>query len=155
MRKRRAEKRAFSPDPKYGSVLVTQFVNSLFRKGKTSIGEKILYRALDLIAERSEKAGLEVFEQAVENAKPIIQVKSRRVGGTTYQVPVEVRSDERLSLSIGWLITFALGRGEKTMSQRLAAELMDAANGRGRAMQRREETHRMAEANRAFAHYRW
>ena len=155
MRKRRAEKRAFSPDPKYSSVLVTQFVNSLFRKGKKSIGEKILYRALDLIAERSEKTGLEVFEQAVENAKPIIQVKSRRVGGTTYQVPVEVRSDERLSLSIGWLITFARGRGEKTMSQRLAAELMDAANGRGRAMQRREETHRMAEANRAFAHYRW
>ena len=155
MRKRRAEKRAFSPDPKYGSILVTQFVNSLFRKGKKSIGEKILYRALDLIADRADKTGLEVFEQAVENAKPIIQVKSRRVGGTTYQVPVEVRSDERLSLSIGWLITFARGRGEKTMSQRLAGELMDAASGRGRAMQRREETHRMAEANRAFAHYRW
>ncbi len=155
MRKRRAEKRDFSPDPKYGSVLVTQFVNSLFRKGKKSIGEKILYRALDLIADRTDKTGLEVFEQAVESAKPIIQVKSRRVGGTTYQVPVEVRSDERLSLSIGWLITFSRGRGEKTMSQRLSAELMDAANGRGRAMQRREETHRMAEANRAFAHYRW
>ncbi len=155
MRKRRAEKREFSPDPKYGSVLVTQFVNSLFRKGKKSIGEKILYRALDLIADRTDKTGLEVFEQAVESAKPIIQVKSRRVGGTTYQVPVEVRSDERLSLSIGWLITFSRGRGEKTMSQRLSSELMDAANGRGRAMQRREETHRMAEANRAFAHYRW
>jgi small subunit ribosomal protein S7 len=155
MRKKRAEKRKFSPDPKYSSVLLTQFVNSLFRKGKKSIGEKILYSALNQIADQTDKTGLEVFEHAVENAKPIIQVKSRRVGGTTYQVPVEVRSDERLSLSIGWLITFARSRGEKTMSQRLAGELTDAASGRGRAMQRREETHRMAEANRAFAHYRW
>ena len=111
MRKKRAEKRKFSPDPKYSSVLLTQFVNSLFRKGKKSIGEKILYSALNQIADQTDKTGLEVFEHAVENAKPIIQVKSRRVGGTTYQVPVEVRSDERLSLSIGWLITFARSRG--------------------------------------------
>lgn len=155
MRKRRAEKRKMPPDPKFGSVLVTQFVNSLFRKGKKSVGEQIFYSALDLIKERTGKEGLEVFEKAVDNIKPVIQVRSRRVGGQTYQVPVEVRQDERLSLSINWIITYARERSEKTMAQRLAGELMDAANGQGRSMQRREETHRMAEANRAFAHYRW
>ena len=155
MRKRRAEKRDQVPDPKFGSILITQFVSSLFRKGKKSVGEKIFYMALDLISERSGKEGVEVFEQAVESVKPIVQVKSRRVGGQTYQVPVEVRHDERLSLSISWIIEFARGRNEKTMDQRLAGELQDAANGQGRSIQRREETHRMAEANRAFAHYRW
>lgn len=155
MRKRRAEKRDQVSDPKFGSILITQFVSSLFRKGKKSVGEKIFYMALDLISERSGKEGVEVFEQAVESVKPIVQVKSRRVGGQTYQVPVEVRQDERLSLSISWIIQFARDRNEKTMDQRLAGELQDAANGQGRSIQRREETHRMAEANRAFAHYRW
>ena len=155
MRKRRAEKRDQVPDPKFGSILITQFVSSLFRKGKKSVGEKIFYMALDLISERSGKEGVEVFEQAVESVKPIVQVKSRRGGGQTYQVPVEVRQDERLSLSISWIIQFARDRNEKTMDQRLAGELQDAANGQGRSIQRREETHRMAEANRAFAHYRW
>ena len=155
MRKRRAEKRDQVPDPKFGSILITQFVSSLFRKGKKSVGKKIFYMALDLISERSGKEGVEVFEQAVESVKPIVQVKSRRVGGQTYQVPVEVRQDERLSLSISWIIQFARDRNEKTMDQRLAGELQDAANGQGRSIQRREETHRMAEANRAFAHYRW
>ena len=155
MRKRRAEKRQLSPDPKFDSILITQFVNCLFRKGKKSVGERIFYNALDLIRERSGNEGLEVFEKAVENAKPVVKVRSRRVGGATYQVPEEVRGDERLALSIRWLIQFARERGEKTMAQRLAGEFMDASNGQGRAMQRREETHRMAEANRAFAHYRW
>ena len=144
-----------SPDPKFGSVLVTRFVSCLFRKGKKSVGEQTFYRALDLVTERTGSDGLEVFEKAIENVKPVVQVRSRRVGGATYQVPVEVRSDERLALSIRWVIGFAAARGEKTMAQRLAGEFMDAANGQGRAMQRSEETHRMAEANRAFAHYRW
>ncbi len=155
MRKRRAEKRDVAPDPKFSSTLVSQFVSCLFRQGKKSIGETIFYDALDLVKERTGKKGVEVFEQAVDNVKPIIQVRSRRVGGQTYQVPVEVRQDERLSLSFRWLITYAKGRGEKTMAQRLAGELLDASSGQGRAVQRREETHRMAEANRAFAHYRW
>ena len=154
-RKRRAEKRKLLPDPKCGSLLVTQFVNCLFRKGKKSVGERIFYESLDLIKARTGKDGLEVFEKAVDNVKPVVQVRSRRVGGATYQVPVEVRTDERLALSFRWLITFTKGRGEKTMAQRLAGELTDASNGQGRAMQRRDETHRMAEANRAFAHYRW
>jgi small subunit ribosomal protein S7 len=155
MRKRRAEKREQVPDPKFGSILITQFVSSLFRKGKKSVGEKLFYMSIDLISERTGKEGVEVFEQAVESVKPIVQVKSRRVGGQTYQVPVEVRQDERLSLSISWIIQFARDRNEKTMAQRLAGELQDAANGQGQAIQRREEVHRMAEANRAFAHYRW
>jgi small subunit ribosomal protein S7 len=155
MRKRRAEKSDVAPDPKFGSVLVTQFVNCLFGQGKKSTGETIFYDALDLIQERTDKEGLRVFEQALENVKPVIQVRSRRVGGQTYQVPMEVRGEERLSLAFRWIITYSRERSEKTMAQRLAAELMDAANSQGRAVQRREETHRMAEANRAFAHYRW
>ena len=155
MRKRRAEKNEVPPDPKFGSVLVTQFVNCLFGGGKKSTGETIFYDALDMIQERSEKEGVRVFEQALENVKPVIQVRSRRVGGQTYQVPTEVRSDERLALAFRWIITYSRERSEKTMAERLSAELMDAANGQGRTVQRREETHRMAEANRAFAHYRW
>lgn len=155
MRKRRAEKRQLPGDPKYHSVLVTRFVNCLFRNGKKSIAESLLYQAFDLVQERSGNEGLEVFEKAVDNVKPVVKVRSRRVGGATYQVPEEVRPDERLALSIRWLIQFARERGEKTMAQRLAGEFMDAAGGTGRAMQRREETHRMADANRAFAHYRW
>lgn len=155
MRKRRAEKRQILGDPKYHSVLVTRFVNCLFRNGKKSVAERLLYQALDMIQERSGNDGLEIFEKAVDNVKPVVKVRSRRVGGATYQVPEEVRPDERLALSIRWLIQFARERGEKTMAQRLAGEFMDAAGGQGRAMQRREETHRMADANRAFAHYRW
>ena len=154
-RRRRAEKRRLSPDPKYGNTLVTEFVSCLFRRGKKSIGERIFYDALDLVKARTGTEGVEVFEKAVESVKPAVLVRSRRVGGATYQVPVEVRQNERLALSIRWLITFAKARGEKTMAERLAGEFMDASKGQGRAMQRREETHRMAEANRAFAHYRW
>lgn len=155
MRKRKAEKRDLLPDPKFGSVLITRFVNCLFKKGKKSVGEQTFYGALDLIQERTGNEGLEIFEKAVENTKPLVKVRSRRVGGQTYQVPEEVRGDERLALSIRWLISYAKERGENTMAQRLAGEISDAANGQGRAIQRREETHRMAEANRAFAHYRW
>ncbi|MBK35300.1 MAG: 30S ribosomal protein S7 [Gemmatimonadetes bacterium] len=154
-RKRRGGKRPPFPDPKHHSVLVTQFVNCLFKKGKKSTGERIIYDAFDIIKERSGSEGLEVFEKAVDSVKPMIHVRSRRVGGQTYQIPVEVRQDERLALSIRWLILFARQRGEKTMAQKLAGELMDASNGQGRSIQRKEETHRMAEANRAFAHYRW
>jgi len=154
-RKRRGGKRPPSPDPKHHSVLVTQFVNCLFKKGKKSTGERIIYDAFEIVRERSGNEGLEVFQKAVDTVKPMIHVRSRRVGGQTYQIPVEVRQDERLALSIRWLIQFARQRGEKTMAQKLAGEFMDAANGQGRAMQRREETHRMADANRAFAHYRW
>jgi small subunit ribosomal protein S7 len=134
---------------------VAEFMNCLFRKGKKSVAEGIFYNALDLVKDRTGREGLEVFEQAVDAVKPQVQVRSRRVGGATYQVPVEVRPRESLSLSIRWLISFSKARGEKTMAQRLAGEFVDAVNGQGRAMQRREETHRMAEANRAFAHYRW
>ena len=155
MRKRRAEKSDVSPDPKFGSVLVTQFVNCLFGGGKKSTGETIFYDALDLIEARTEKEGLRVFEQGLENVKPVVQVRSRRVGGQTYQVPTEVRGEERLALAFRWIITYSRQRSEKIMAERLAGELMDAANGQGRAVQRREETHRMAEANRAFAHYRF
>lgn len=155
MRKRRAEKRQLRPDPKYHSVLITRFVNCLFKEGKKSVGEQLLYQALDIIKSRSGNEGVEIFEKAVDNVKPVVKVRSRRVGGATYQVPEEVRPDERLALSIRWLILFARERGEKTMAQRLAGEFIDAAGGQGRAMQRREETHRMADANRAFAHYRW
>jgi small subunit ribosomal protein S7 len=130
-------------------------MNALFRKGKKSVSERTFYYALDLVKQRTGKEGIEVFQQAVENVRPAIQVRSRRVGGATYQVPVEVRSRESLSLSLRWLIQFSRERGEKTMAERLAGEFLDAASRQGRAMQRREETHRMAEANRAFAHYRW
>ncbi len=155
MRKRRAEKRQLASDPKFRSLLVSRFINCLFKKGKKSVGERTFYASLDLIEERTGDSGLEVFEKAIENVKPVVKVRSRRVGGATYQVPEEVRGDERLALSIRWLILFAASRGEKTMAQRLAGEFIDASTGQGRAIQRREETHRMAEANRAFAHYRW
>jgi small subunit ribosomal protein S7 len=154
-RKRRSGKQGLNPDPKYKSLLITQFVNCLFRQGKKSTGEQIFYSALDTIKERTGGEGLEVFEKAIDNVRPMVQVRSRRVGGQTYQIPVEVRHDERLALSIRWLISFAKQRGEKTMASKLAGEFIDASTGQGRAIQRREETHRMAEANRAFAHYRW
>lgn len=154
-RRKRPVKRDILPDPVYHSVLVTKFINGLMRQGKRSLAERIFYGALRQIEERSGKNGLEVFEKAVENVKPVLEVKSRRVGGATYQVPVEVRAERRQALAIRWLIQFARQRSERTMRERLAAELMAAANNEGNAVKKREDTHRMAEANKAFAHFRW
>ena len=154
-RKREVIHRGILPDPKYHSLLVAKFVNSLMRQGKKSTAESILYRSLDLIGKKSEEEPIKVFEKAIENIKPVIEVKSRRVGGSTYQVPVEVKSSRRLSLSIRWVINYAKTRSEKTMEGKLAGELLDAANNRGAAIKKKEDTHKMAEANKAFAHYRW
>lgn len=155
-RRRVAEKRPTIPDAKYGEALVTRFINSLMTGGKKSTAESILYGALDLITEKTKgEDPVEVFRDAVEKVKPAVEVKSRRVGGASYQVPVEVRAERRLALAIRWLITAARARGERTMRERLAGELLDAANGRGQAVRKRDETHRMAEANKAFSHYRW
>ncbi|MBW1646282.1 MAG: 30S ribosomal protein S7 [Deltaproteobacteria bacterium] len=154
-RRRDIPKREVLPDPKYRDELVTRFVNGLMLDGKKSIAQGIFYRALDIIAERSKEEPLGVFKKAMENVKPLVEVKSRRVGGATYQVPVEVRPERKVALAIRWLIGYSRSRGEKSMEQRLAAELMDAANNRGAAVKKREDTHKMAEANKAFAHYRW
>jgi len=154
-RRREVPKREILADPIYNSQLVTKFVNVLMRDGKKSIAERILYDALESIGERSGDDPMKVFKRAVENVKPAVEVKSRRVGGSTYQVPVEVRPGRRLALSMRWIIGAAKGRGEKTMRQRLAGELAEAAEGRGGAVKKREDTHRMADANKAFAHYRW
>ena len=154
-RRNRPPKREIAPDIKYNSVLVSRFVNKLMKDGKKSTAQRVFYDALDLIEGRAKRPGLEVFEQAVKNATPIIEVKPRRVGGATYQVPVEVRSDRQLSLAIRWLIGTARQRPGKSMAEKLANELMDAANNTGQTIKKREDTHRMAEANRAFAHYRW
>ncbi len=143
------------PDPKYGDKLVTKFINNMMNRGKKSIAEGILYRSLDIIATKANTEPLGVFKRAVDNAKPTVEVRSRRVGGATYQVPAEVRPDRRLSLSLRWLISAARSRSEKSMDEKLAGELMDAANQRGNAVKKKEDTHRMAEANKAFAHYRW
>ena len=154
-RRREVPKREIAPDPKYNSVLISKFINGLMRRGKKSLARRIFYDAMDIIERRAKEDPVKVFEQAMENVKPIVEVRSRRVGGATYQVPVEVRPDRRRALAIRWLVGFAQKRGEKTMAQRLAAELMDASNQRGAAFKKREDTHRMAEANKAFAHYRW
>ncbi len=154
-RRREVPKREVLPDPLYSSQLITKFVNVLMKDGKKSTAQRILYDALTTIRERTEDDPLKVFKRAVENVKPAVEVKSRRVGGSTYQVPMEVRPNRRLALSIRWLIQIALGRGEKTMRLRLANELMDAAENRGSAIKKKEDTHRMADANKAFAHYRW
>ncbi|KXS55793.1 MAG: 30S ribosomal protein S7 [Candidatus Adiutrix intracellularis] len=154
-RRRDVSKREIAPDPKYGSKLAARFINNLLRKGKKSTAERIFYGAIDIIAEKTKDDPLKIFEKALEQAKPVVEVKSRRVGGSTYQVPVEIRADRRSALSIRWLINYAQSRGEKGMQAKLAGELMDAAQGRGSAVKKREDTHRMAEANKAFAHYRW
>ena len=154
-RRSRADKRVIAGDPKYDSLVVAKFVNALMRDGKRSTAEKIFYDALDIIEEKSGQAGLNVFEQALNNAKPAVEVKSRRVGGATYQVPVEVRPQRRQALGIKWLVGFARGRSEKTMADRLAQELMAASRGEGSTVKKKDDTHRMAEANKAFAHYRW
>jgi small subunit ribosomal protein S7 len=155
MRRRAAEKREVLPDPKFGDVVVTKFVNCLMDDGKKSVAERILYDAFDRMQRRSGKDALALFHDALENVKPTLEVRSRRVGGATYQVPVEVRPERRQALAIRWLIQTASARSEKTMMERLAGELLDAANGRGAAFKKREDTLKMAEANRAFSHYRW
>ena len=154
-RRREVPKREILPDPLYNSQLVTKFVSVLMRDGKKSTAERLLYKALETIRERTEDDPMKVFKKAIENVKPAVEVKSRRVGGSTYQVPIEVRPNRRLALSLRWLLKSAAGRGEKTMDMRLAGEFMDAAENRGAAMKKKDDTHRMAEANKAFAHYRW
>jgi len=154
-RRREVPKREILPDPKFGNVEVSKFVNVLMTGGKKSVAERIIYGALDQIAKKSGKDAVEVFSQALANARPMVEVKSRRVGGANYQVPVEVRSSRRMALAMRWLRDAARKRGEKSMGQRLANELMDAAEGRGGAVKKREEVHRMAEANKAFSHFRF
>ena len=155
-RRRKVVKRQILPDPKFNNVLAARFINSLMRKGKRSVAERIFYDALDVMGDRSGgQTGIEVFQKAVENAKPLVMVRSRRVGGTTYQVPLEVRPDERTSRAIKWLIRHARERTDRTMSQRLANELLAASKGEGGAIRQRDDVHRMAEANKAFAHYRF
>ncbi len=154
-RKGEAPKRDILPDPKYKSKLVSKFINCMMKDGKRSVSESIMYKAFDIIEAKANESPLKVFESAMDNVKPLVEVKSRRVGGSTYQVPIEVRQTRRLALGIRWLISFARKRSEKTMAERLAGEVMDAANRRGMALKKREDTHRMAEANKAFAHYRW
>jgi len=155
VRRRRAPVREVLPDPIYNSKVVTKFINKLMWDGKKSVAEKIMYEALEIIEKKGEKKGIEVFNEAIENVKPLLEVKSRRVGGATYQVPVEVRPVRQQSLAIRWLVDAARNRNERTMAQRLANELMDAANKRGAAFKKKEDTYKMAEANKAFAHYRW
>ncbi|HOG16349.1 MAG: 30S ribosomal protein S7 [Syntrophaceae bacterium PtaU1.Bin231] len=154
-RRREVAKREILPDPKYNNKLVAKFINSLMRRGKKSVAESILYGALEFIEKRAKEQPVEVFEKAVNNAKPLIEVKSRRVGGSTYQVPTEVPQGRRIALGIRWLISNAQERTEKTMREKLAGELIDAANNRGGAIKKREAVHKMAEANKAFAHYRF
>ncbi len=154
-RRHRAEKREIIPDAKFGDQVVSKFMNSVMYAGKKSVAESIVYGALDQVERRSRQDPVGVFHSALENVMPQIEVRSRRVGGATYQVPVDVRVERRQALAIRWLITAARGRNERTMVERLSGELMDAANNRGNAVKKREDTHRMAEANRAFSHYRW
>ena len=155
-RRRRAEKREVLPDPKFGDLVVTKFMNYVMYEGKKAVAENILYGAFDILeAKRKDLGPLETFHAALDNVAPAIEVRSRRVGGATYQVPVEVRTTRRQALGIRWIISAARDRNEKTMTERLSGELLDASNNRGNAVKKREDTHRMAEANRAFSHYRW
>jgi small subunit ribosomal protein S7 len=154
-RRKRVVRREQIPDPKYGSLEVAAFINGLLRRGKRSVAEIILYDALDIVRDKTKGEPLEIFQKAMKNVAPLVEVKSRRVGGSTYQVPVEVRSARRQALAIRWLIGYSSSRGEKTMSQKLAGEIMAAAKGEGSAIKKRDDTHKMAEANKAFAHFRW
>ncbi|MBK6692006.1 MAG: 30S ribosomal protein S7 [Myxococcales bacterium] len=154
-RRREVPKRRIIPDPKYKDKLVSKFTNTIMLSGKKATAESILYGAFDIITERFKEDAIEVFRKALDNVKPKLEVKSRRVGGATYQVPVEVRPERRVALGMRWLVTYSRDRGEKTMRERLAGELIDAANGRGNAVKKRDDTHKMADANKAFAHYRW
>ena len=154
-RRREVPKRVILPDPKFGDQLVAKFVNNVMVDGKKSTAEQIVYGAFDIVAERSGNNPLDVFKTAMDNVRPMLEVKSRRVGGSTYQVPVEVSPSRRTALAMRWLVNYAKSRSEKTMRERLAGEFLDAFNNRGAAVKKREDTHRMAEANKAFAHYRW
>ena len=154
-RRQRATKRPVPPDPRYDSQTVTKFINSLMRGGKKSVAESIFYTAMDVIEKRTGQTGVQVFKQGLTNVKPSVEVKSRRVGGATYQVPIEVRPDRRTALGMRWILDFSRKRRDKSMAERLAAELIAASNGEGSAIKKKEDTHRMAEANKAFAHYRW
>jgi small subunit ribosomal protein S7 len=154
-RRNRPPKREIEPDIKYNSVMVSRFINKLMKDGKKSTAQSVFYDALDLVEQRARRPGLEVFEQAIRNVTPILEVKPRRVGGATYQVPVEVRPERRVSLAVRWLVDTARRRPGKSMAEKLANEFLDAANNTGATVKKREDTHRMAEANRAFAHYRW
>jgi small subunit ribosomal protein S7 len=154
-RRRAAESRSILPDPKYGDQVLAKFINMIMRSGKKSVAEKIVYGALEEIHEKKREDALEVFNKALENVRPIVEVRSRRVGGATYQIPIEVRTDRSQALAMRWLVDSAKKRGEKNMGLRLAGELLDAADNRGSAMKKKEDTHKMAEANKAFSHYRW
>ena len=154
-RRKAAVKRTPLPDPKYDNTLISLFINTLMQKGKKGLSEKIVYSALEIAAEKLDTDVVDVFTKALNNAKPVLEVKSRRVGGSTYQVPVEVRPERRTSLAMRWLISFARQRNERTMKEKLAGEFMDAYKGEGATLKKKEDTHRMAEANKAFAHYRW
>lgn len=154
-RRRASTKREVLPDPKYNSKLVSRFIGVILKDGKRSVAEKILYGALDILKEKTGSDPLKVFKTAVENVKPVLEVKPRRVGGATYQVPIEVRPQRRIALAFRWIVTYARERKEKTMQERLAGELLDAYNNTGSSIKKKEDTHKMAEANRAFAHYRW
>ncbi len=154
-RRKVVSKRLTLPDPKYGDELVTRCVNAMMKKGKKSLAQKIVYGAMAILQERTGEEPLRVFKQAIENVKPVLEVKSRRVGGSTYQIPIDVSPDRRVALSMRWLVGSARSRGERGMVRRLASELLDAYNNTGSAVKKKEDTHRMAEANKAFAHYRW
>jgi len=154
-RRHSAERREVNPDPKFNDLVISKFMNSIMREGKKSAAETIVYGALDKMQTRAKSDPIQLFHQALENVMPAVEVRSRRVGGATYQVPVEVRHERRQALAIRWLIAAARGRNENTMEERLSAELLDAANNRGTAVKKREDTHKMADANRAFSHYRW
>ncbi|MEE9450075.1 MAG: 30S ribosomal protein S7 [Ignavibacteriaceae bacterium] len=155
MRKRRAEKRFIKPDPKFNDLMVAKFTNSLMLQGKKSTVRKIIYDAFNLVEEKTKKPGLEVFQQAITNVQPLIEVKSRRVGGATYQVPTEVRPERRTALAMRWIKIYSRQRSERTMAQRLAQELIAASNNEGSAVKKKDDTHKMAEANKAFAHFKW
>lgn len=155
MRKKRAEKRPVPPDPKYNDVLVSQFINSVMKRGLKHKARRIVYDAFDLVEQRTKTPGLEVFHKALNNVRPVLEVRARRVGGATYQVPTEVRQERSIALAIRWLITYASERKDKSMSQKLAAEFIAASNGEGNAIKKKEDVHKMAEANKAFAHFKW
>lgn len=155
MRKKRAEKRYLKPDPKFNDVLVAKFVNAIMYDGKKSTARDVVYRAFEIIEDKTKKAGLEVFRKAMNNVQPVLEVRSRRVGGATYQVPTEVRPERRAALAMRWIKNYARGRGDKSMPAKLAAELIAASNNEGSAVKKKEDTHKMAEANKAFAHFKW
>lgn len=155
MRRRRAEKRQIIPDPKYKNVTVARFINIMMTRGKKAVAEKIVYKSFDILAEKTGKGSLEVFQKALDNARPLLEVKPRRIGGATYQIPIEVKAERGMSIAMRWIRNFARGKKGKPMEIKLADEILDAFKGEGGAIKKREDTHKMAEANKAFAHYRW